>query len=78
MGNNNSRSYEEYYKSMDDRPTNPGDVASMMDPYRVLGVSKTYTWDDLKDAYRRLSLQVHPDKGGSDELFNIVTTCFRT
>ena len=33
----------------------------MRDPYQVLGVGRTATPDDLKQAYRRLAKQYHPD-----------------
>ena len=37
----------------------------------------TFTLADLKKAYRRVSLLVHPDHGGSDELFNTVNECYK-
>lgn len=36
-------------------------VATLRDPYQVLGVGRTATADDLKQAYRRLAKQYHPD-----------------
>ena len=33
-----------------------------MDPYKILGVNKTASQDEIKKAYRKLSLQYHPDK----------------
>src|SRR5579875_593223 len=35
---------------------------SIDDPYAVLGVSRTVTADDLKRAYRKLSMAWHPDR----------------
>jgi len=37
------------------------------DYYKILGVSKTATEDDIKKAYRKLAHQYHPDKQGGDE-----------
>jgi curved DNA-binding protein CbpA len=49
-----------------------------LNPYDVLGVRKNFEFDELKDAYRRIAKMVHPDKGGSQHLFQMVTECFRT
>lgn len=37
-----------------------------MDPYVTLGVCHTCSDDELKQAYRKLLLQYHPDKAGPD------------
>ena len=69
MGNKTSHQYDQYYDTVQQHT---------LDPYRVLGVAPDFTWDELKAAFRKISAQVHPDKGGSAELFNAVTECFRT
>lgn len=36
-----------------------------------------YTMDELKAAYRRVSMAVHPDRGGTAEMFNTVNQCYQ-
>ena len=43
------------------------------DAYRLFGLQPDFTVDQLKKAYRKLSLQTHPDRGGSSEKFKFVT-----
>lgn len=49
----------------------------MVDPYSILGVSRKFTLQELKDKYKTLAIQVHPDKGGTKELFLLVTKCYK-
>ncbi|KAG0213660.1 hypothetical protein BGX28_003813 [Mortierella sp. GBA30] len=49
------------------------------DFYKVLGVKKDATDVEIKKAYRKLALQMHPDKNGApgaDEAFKIVSKAF--
>jgi DnaJ-class molecular chaperone len=39
----------------------------MKDYYKILGISKTASAEDIKKAYRKLAHQHHPDKKGGDE-----------
>ncbi len=45
---------------------------SKRDYYEVLGVGKGASADELKKAYRRLAVEHHPDRGGSEESFKEV------
>lgn len=49
-----------------------------MDPYKVLNVPESVTLEELKEAYRVMAFKTHPDTGGSDALFQIVTSSFKT
>ncbi len=85
MGNQSSRqyTYQQYYSAIQQS----GNIQNVdfknidvdtLDPYEVLNVSKKFTWDELKEAYRKLAINTHPDKtGGNKELFNIITYCFK-
>jgi curved DNA-binding protein CbpA len=81
MGNQNSRSmtYEQYYAAL--KQSNPHAAQTLevggLDAYEVLGVSKNFDWEELKLAYRRIAMLVHPDKGGSEKIFQMVTECFK-
>ncbi|KAI1317263.1 hypothetical protein EDD11_008750 [Mortierella claussenii] len=49
------------------------------DFYKVLGITKDATDSEIKKAYRKLALQMHPDKNGApgaDEAFKIVSKAF--
>lgn len=50
---------------------------SVQDALDVFALEKSFALDDLKQAYRTTALRVHPDKGGSEELFQTVNECFR-
>ena len=48
-----------------------------INPYKILGVHKNYSLEELKDKYKRVAKKAHPDRGGSEELFNLVTLCYK-
>ncbi|CAA2985915.1 chaperone dnaJ 49 [Olea europaea subsp. europaea] len=55
-------------------------IKSKMDYYAVLGVEKRCSMEDIRKAYRKLSLKVHPDKNkapGSEEAFKKVSKAFK-
>lgn len=47
-----------------------------MDYYQVLGVEKKATSDEIKKAFRKLSLTHHPDKGGNEEQFKKINEAY--
>lgn len=48
----------------------------MKDYYRILGIERTASDDDIKRAYRRLASQHHPDKGGDKSRFQEVQEAY--
>ena len=46
--------------------------------YDVLLVDQNATLDEIKLAFKRRALQVHPDKGGSKEEFHLVYQALET
>ena len=87
MGNTSSRqnTYQQYHRElnapkktvMEDAELKKIDM-NTLNHYEVLNVSKDFTWDELKESYRKLAINVHPDKpNGNKELFNIITFSFK-
>ena len=48
-------------------------VAKPTESFKVLGLDENATEDDVKTAYRKLSLETHPDRGGDKDQFIAVT-----
>lgn len=48
------------------------------DPYNTLGVSGNATPEEIKKAYRKLSLLHHPDRNGNEETFKKINTAYET
>ena len=55
----------------------PTRIPHTIDPYAVLGVEPRATAADAHTAYRRLATLVHPDAGGTDELFRVVASAYQ-
>ncbi|GAB4851297.1 hypothetical protein Ancab_030593 [Ancistrocladus abbreviatus] len=57
-----------------------GQVNKHRDYYAILGVEKTCSVEEIRKAYRKLSLKVHPDKNkapGAEEAFKKVCKAFK-
>jgi curved DNA-binding protein len=49
-----------------------------MDYYELLGVDKDASQEQLKKAYKKQSMQHHPDRGGDEERFKKVNAAYAT
>jgi curved DNA-binding protein CbpA len=47
-----------------------------MDPYRVLGVPRSCTRAEVKEAFRARAWDAHPDRGGAEEDFIRLSTAY--
>lgn len=48
----------------------------MKDYHKILGVKRNASDDEIKKAYRRLSMKHHPDRGGSEEKFKEIKEAY--
>ncbi|KAL7598761.1 hypothetical protein Lser_V15G24015 [Lactuca serriola] len=64
----------------DEQITIVSEIKTKKDYYEILGLEKSCSVDDIRKAYRKLSLKVHPDKNkapGSEEAFKKVSKAFQ-
>jgi curved DNA-binding protein len=50
----------------------------MTDYYKILGVGRDATQEDIKKAYRSLAMKHHPDRGGDEKKFKEIEEAYRT
>ena len=48
-----------------------------IDPLKVLSLPQNFNKEMLRDVYKKMALKSHPDKGGSEYLFKLVTHCYK-
>ena len=49
-----------------------------MDYYSILGIGKNATQEEIRKAYKKQSMQHHPDRGGDEERFKRVNEAYST
>lgn len=50
--------------------------STKLDPYKILGISKKYTENELKKAYLKKAMKSHPDRGGSKDEFQKISIAY--
>jgi molecular chaperone DnaJ len=50
----------------------------MEDFYKVLGVDEKSSQEEIKKAYRKLAIEHHPDKGGDESKFKLISEAYDT
>jgi curved DNA-binding protein len=50
----------------------------MIDYYQTLGVNKNASQDEIKKAYRKMSMKHHPDRGGDEKQFKQINEAYAT
>lgn len=50
-----------------------------IDPYKILGVSRNFTLEELKESFKKNALRFHPDikKTGNEEIFKLVVHSYK-
>ena len=61
------------YKNSYNNSYNASSAPNAKDPYEVLGLSKTASFDEVKKRYRKLAREYHPDFLGSDAHESVVS-----
>jgi hypothetical protein len=51
-------------------------ASSTPSPHDLLGVDKDATWEEVKKAYRKKTLENHPDRGGDEETFRKIKDAY--
>lgn len=54
------------------------DIVISLNPYDILGVSREATLQEIRDAYRVKVKRYHPDTGGEDWAFRVVSRAYET
>ena len=44
--------------------------------FEILGLKRSASQEDIKDAFRKKALETHPDKGGDEEQFKVVREAY--
>jgi DnaJ-domain-containing protein 1 len=67
------------WRKLFEQRLNPEEIKVILgddDPWTVLGLSAGASQEDIKRAYRRKSMQTHPDQGGDAEAFKKIKAAY--
>jgi curved DNA-binding protein len=51
---------------------------STMDYYQILGINENASQDEIKQAYKKLAMKNHPDRGGDTKTFQSISQAYDT
>ena len=57
-------------------PQLPPATKKKLDPYKILGIPKNYDEKTLKKAYLKAAMKTHPDRGGTQAKFQLVSIAY--
>lgn len=47
-----------------------------MNPWKILGVNRAMSEDEVQDEYRKLAWKFHPDRGGDKDKFAVINGAY--
>lgn len=71
MGQSQSNLYMRYVEDIQEGLT------KAYNPYEILGVRQRCTEEEVKNAFRKTALMAHPDRGGTQHMFDLVKEAFK-
>ena len=71
-----SGNFQEPLPSHTQLPQLPPATKPKFDPYKILGISKNYDEKTLKKAYLKAAMKTHPDRGGTQAKFQLVSIAY--
>ena len=81
MSQNNMSSPQNVYQQMGKLPQKKYKPISRekqkFDPYKIINIGRQHSEEELKRAYVKLAMKTHPDRGGDEKQFQIVSTAYK-